>query len=349
MHFTQYFLIALFYLKTATTSVLLWSSKNIEIPALSEFTNTDLSGLEIDTQTQIVTFTSKSLDVGQLFNEVLRKEYTAYVPNSNIIIVDDAHELSGVEDLSNINQLLQPYLSTNVTVALIVNNSKRFKRKAQEFSTTTESSEAYQEPINEPVVYSAVLPSDSTVEVMIYSSKPPLLKTNSTNIILGSAAMQNVDVRDSYTRLISTIPVENGKITLRFRFYWISGYWYINSVEVVFIDAQVRQYNLTLSQELTAPRRFSYHCGGSAAFMDNENSVELHLFDVQIQPDAHNHRFNDAYNCVPFTTGPILSGIFVTFILEIGLVVGLSAISSIKTMDKFDNHKTKQLTITVWE
>ncbi|KAK5644379.1 hypothetical protein RI129_005679 [Pyrocoelia pectoralis] len=205
------------------------------------------------------------------------------------------------------------------------------------------------EPITGPILYSAVLPTDKTVEAMIYSSKAPLLKINGNNIDLGDSTFSNMDIRDAYTRLVVTIPIVNGKISLRFRFDWLSSYWYFNFVEVDFVDAEIKQYNLTLNKEVMAPRRFSYHCGGSAIFIDNDNDVELHLFDVQAQPDAHNHRFSDAYNCVPFTTAPIWSGIFVTFLLGIGLVVGLSALNNIKTMDKFDNHKTKQLSITVWE
>lgn len=68
---------------------------------------------------------------------------------------------------------------------------------------------------------------------------------------------------------------------------------------------------------------------------------------MQVQPVTKDRRFGDAYNCVPFTTAPIWSGLFVTALLCLGLLVGLSALGSIKTMDKFDNSKTKQLTITV--
>lgn len=136
-------------------------------------------------------------------------------------------------------------------------------------------------------------------------------------------------------------------MTLRFKFPWQSGYWSLFSVEFVGLDA--KQYNLTLSSPITAPRYFSYHCAGEIVFRDTENGLELFLYDVQAQPDTRSHRFSNAYDCVPFTTAPIWSGIFTVFVLLAGLTVGLVAIGSIKTMDKFDNHKTKQLTITVWE
>lgn len=137
------------------------------------------------------------------------------------------------------------------------------------------------------------------------------------------------------------------QVTLRFKFPWQSGYWSLFSVEYVGIDA--KQYNLTLASPITAPRYFSYHCGGELVFRDAENGVELSVYDIQAQPDSRRHRFGSAYDCVPFTTAPIWSGIFTVFVLLLGLTVGLVMLGSIKTMDKFDNHKTKQLTITVWE
>lgn len=232
----------------------------------------------------------------------------------------------------------------------INDNEDRFKRKVEDESSSTTTETPYEEPSGDPVLYSASTNKD--IEAMIYSSKPPLLKMNSSLINLGDAILSTADVRDTYTRLLATIPFENGKkIKLRFKFPWLgTSYWYLTSVEVVFITgAETKQYNLTLNQEITAPRHFSYHCGGQITFVDTENDIELNLYEVQAQPDAFRHRFSDAYNCVPFTTGPLWSGLFVAFILIVGLIFGLVALDNIKTMDKFDNHKTKQLSITVCE
>ncbi|KAF5298056.1 hypothetical protein FQA39_LY11824 [Lamprigera yunnana] len=348
MYYMLRVLILIYIFKFTTCALLLWSTKTIEIPALSVFNNDDLKNLENRLHADVIAFNSKTLDVAHHFNVVLNNKTTTYAPNAEIF-TKNAHDVTDKNNLNSIKEILMPHIdSSNTIIALIVNDGKRFKRKAQSVSSTTQVPEIYLEPVNGPVLYSAVS-QDKTVEAMIFSSKPPLLKMNETNISLGNATITNMDIRDFYTRLIATIPVDNGKISLRFRFYWVNGYWYLNSVEVEFVEAELKQYNLTLNQDLTASRHFSYHCGGSATFVDIDNSVELQLFDVQVQPDAHEHRFDDAYNCVPFTTAPILSGIFVTFILQIGLIVGFTALSNIKTMDKFDNHKTKQLTITVWE
>lgn len=144
------------------------------------------------------------------------------------------------------------------------------------------------------------------------------------------------------------------------RFPWESGYWRLKSVEIG--DSEGRIYNLSVTTDIYAPkyvrntqvlhikkpyifRSFSYSCGGVTVFTDGSSWLYIH--DLQVQPVIKNGRFDDAYNCVPFTTGPIWSGLFVTALLGFGLFVGLTALSSIKTMDKFDNSKTKQLTITL--
>ncbi|KAB0794646.1 hypothetical protein PPYR_11485 [Photinus pyralis] len=348
------FCILLLVFKFTTGSVLLWSGKDIVVPALSKFTNDDFKELLYRSDNpQIVVFGSKTLDSAHKFQDYLANVTSSYIINTQLTF-DNVHKLLGNDDDSKIIEdgLKQLANKSNKLVVLVIDESKlRVRRKTDSVSTTESSEVEYVEPITGPILYSAVLPTDKTVEAMIYSSKPPLLKINGNNINLGDSTISSMDIRDAYTRLVLTIPISNGKISLRFRFDWLGGYWYFNFVEVVLVDAdpEVKKYNLTLNTEVMAPRRFSYHCGGSAVFIDAENNVELHLFDVQAQPDAHNHRFSDAYNCVPFTTVPIWSGIFVTFIMGLGLLVGLTALNSIKTMDKFDNHKTKQLSITVWE
>lgn len=133
-----------------------------------------------------------------------------------------------------------------------------------------------------------------------------------------------------------------------FIFPYSETYWSLTSTKIEFVNSG-NKYNLTTKRDITAPKRFSYHCGGQTVFTDTVNDVELYLYDMQVQLNITSNRFDDAYDCVPFTTGPIWSGLFVTSILAIGLIVALTAIGNIKTMDKFDNHRTKQLSITVFD
>lgn len=230
--------------------------------------------------------------------------------------------------------------------------ANRPKREASdEFTTelpeTFTTMENY-EPVTGPVLYQA---STTTSEVaMIYSSRTPVLKINATSYNLGKAAVATVDDRgDKYRQLSVTIPTESGdKVTLRFKFLWNSGYWYLNTINLLLMSTKT--YTLTVDkEEISAAKSFSYHCSGNSVFREEENEIELMLFDIQAQPDSLKVRFNDAYDCVDFTTVPIWSGLFIVSLLLVALAIGLGALNSIKTMDKFDNSKTKQLTITTGE
>lgn len=65
----------------------------------------------------------------------------------------------------------------------------------------------------EPVLYYA------EGKALLYSSRAPVLRVqNDTVYELGPTSVVRVDERDTYLRLICTIPVDNGKISLRFRY-----------------------------------------------------------------------------------------------------------------------------------
>lgn len=183
---------------------------------------------------------------------------------------------------------------------------------------------------------------------LLYSSGPLLLKRNDgePNLLLGPT---DNDLIIYDTRLnINVIPVNGeGKVTLRFSFTWTNGYWYMKSVKITDTNTN-KDYNLTTAEEVMASGQFSYHCNGVTIFSDG-TGTELHIKDLQVQPDSKNGKFDDANDCVPFTTVPIWSGLFITAILGIGLIIAIIAIMDIKTMDRFDNHKTKNLVITVSE
>lgn len=66
---------------------------------------------------------------------------------------------------------------------------------------------------DEPVLYYA------EGKALLYSSRAPVLRVqNDTVYELGPTSVVRVDERDTYLRLICTIPVDNGKISLRFRY-----------------------------------------------------------------------------------------------------------------------------------
>lgn len=228
-------------------------------------------------------------------------------------------------------------------LAVLYIPNRRFKREA-DINVTTTMNPDFKKPEG-PVIY--IGKSKKDLYTMLYSSKPLLLKVKNEFIYLGMAPADMITVD---TRLNVNIPLENGdKISLRFSFTNNNyGYWSMKSVKITDTMNDMN-FNLNITSDITAPQEFSYHCTGDTLFVDKANDVELHLYDIQVQIDSTNGKFSDAYDCVPFTTAPIWSGLFVTSILGIGLIVALTAIMDIKTMDKFDNAKTKNLSITVFE
>ncbi|XP_017778461.1 PREDICTED: uncharacterized protein LOC108564067 [Nicrophorus vespilloides] len=198
----------------------------------------------------------------------------------------------------------------------------------------------YEEHVG-PVLYNA------NGNAMVFLAKAPSLKVNNTLMSLGKATLVTVDNRTKFSKLSVTIPIaDGGKVTLRFKFMWTVGYWSLDLIELE-MDAQT--YTLTTSRDIVSARNFSYHCSGPMIFMNTENSIKLSLYSLQLQPNTKKGRFDDAYDCVSFTTAPIWSGIFVSSIMLVVLALALTALNNIKTMDKFDNSKTKQLSITVSE
>lgn len=72
------------------------------------------------------------------------------------------------------------------------------------------------------------------------------------------------------------------------------------------------------------------------------------LFQVQPQPEGFT-QFSDAFDCVGFTTAPILSGLFVTALLSIVLTIAITCVLDIKPPNRFESNRGKQLTFTIQE
>ena len=104
---------------------------------------------------------------------------------------------------------------------------------------------------------------------------------------------------------------------------------------------------LRTNNEISVPSNFSYHCSQKTIFRNG--SIILNITGIQMQLDATKGKFSDAYDCVGFTTIPIWTGIFVTAILALIMIWGLTMIMDIRTMDRFDDPKGKTITISAQE
>lgn len=122
------------------------------------------------------------------------------------------------------------------------------------------------------------------------------------------------------------------------------GYYTLSKVNYE-IDNKVDSSLLT-KRDISFPFNFSYHCSPQTVFTND--SIYLSITEMQVQID-NNVTFNDAYDCVGFTSIPIWTGIFVTIILGLIMIWALIMIMDIRTMDRFDDPKGKTITISTSE
>nr|XP_031842941.1 uncharacterized protein LOC116431521 [Nomia melanderi] len=144
------------------------------------------------------------------------------------------------------------------------------------------------------------------------------------------------------------------KLTLSFKFESkTEGYYTLKTVNYQNNTKTSINNSLTTNMDIVFPNTFSYHCSRNVTFEKGDNySLVIQDLQVQVFPDKDQARepiFSDAYDCVGFTTIPIWTGIFVTTILGIIMMWGLTMIMDIRTMDRFDDPKGKTITISAQE
>lgn len=119
---------------------------------------------------------------------------------------------------------------------------------------------------------------------------------------------------------------------------------------------------MPINYKIQATRGFCYHCTKLRTARDytvkdynGTSLVDITLNGFQIEAfnpfntsvaDAFT---NDVWDCVEFFTIPIWMGIITTLILLTILFYGITMISNITTMDRFDDPKGKTITVTVNE
>ncbi|KAL0110824.1 hypothetical protein PUN28_014046 [Cardiocondyla obscurior] len=195
-----------------------------------------------------------------------------------------------------------------------------------------------------------------TDRVLLYSAKPLLLKTSEKSKEVQLTMSKIASIRDrkdkdekSVILTISFRDVENvGPLTLEFLFESKSvGYYTLNKVQSPDLNPDLKPSTDFLTRrDITFPYNFSYHCSIKTVFANKQTDSYLSITDMQVQIDHKNATFNDAYDCVGFTSIPIWTGIFVTAILGLIMIWALTMIMDIRTMDRFDDPKGKTITIS---
>ncbi|CAH2217137.1 jg13444, partial [Pararge aegeria aegeria] len=235
----------------------------------------------------------------------------------------------------------------------------RVRRQAEDVSTTTTSSTASSEEekptrtLSRYALYNATGPPGKGA--LLYSSGWPELKWPDGSVTMFDTPVGEQTVKPTrlYTILVVRFADRNNtrdKITLEFSFKQSGGWWTAVGVEVK-RGLENTGLNLQAPAPPDAPSAVlgkAYHC--SLPLVYSAEGATLTFANVQMQPFMDStEKFADAFDCIGFTSVPIWSGLMVTFIMMIGLGISISMILDIKTMDRFENNRSKQLTITVSE
>ncbi|KAK3854094.1 hypothetical protein Pcinc_039401 [Petrolisthes cinctipes] len=142
----------------------------------------------------------------------------------------------------------------------------------------------------------------------------------------------------------------HSQLDLHYHFQLVGDEWSFTYVHTILTPGSTDTVDFKpQNSDITGiPIRMSYSCSQKITLRSNNTDPEtnsyytLVLNGVQMQPRTENFpaiKFSGAWDCVGFFTVPILSSVFVTFLLLVILSVGMFMLSDIKTMDRFDDPK----------
>ncbi|XP_044742178.1 V-type proton ATPase subunit S1 [Chrysoperla carnea] len=182
--------------------------------------------------------------------------------------------------------------------------------------------------------------------IRIFSETPYLIGEDKKKQTLQDLTFSSK--KNGTSQIEVTASTKDNETILGLLFTKAAGYWYLISVTVNKTDSS----DTIRAKEIAAPFGFSYHCN---ELKISNKKITIGFPKAQFQPNFNSNStpaptaFGDAYDCVGFTSIPIWSGLFVTFILAMIMTLGLTMMMDIKTMDRFDDPKGKGVTINVVE
>ncbi|KAM7225414.1 hypothetical protein CapIbe_023391 [Capra ibex] len=164
---------------------------------------------------------------------------------------------------------------------------------------------------------------------------------------------------DSIARLVLTYDSLFGtmvtfKFTLANRFYRVSArYWFTLENLEIHSNGSVAYFN---ASQVTGPSIYSFHCehvsseneDGNLLVPDTQPSLwQMTFRDFQIQAfNVTGEQFSYASDCAGFFSPGIWMGLLTSLFMLFIFTYGLHMILSLKTMDRFDDHKGPTITLT---
>ncbi|KAM4818536.1 V-type proton ATPase subunit S1 [Thomomys bottae] len=144
------------------------------------------------------------------------------------------------------------------------------------------------------------------------------------------------------------------KFILSNQLYPVSArHWFTMERLEIHSNGSVAHFN---ASRVTGPSVYSYHCGYVSSVRKNGNLLveatesshwEITLQDFQIQAfNVTGEQFSYASDCAGFFSPGIWMGLLTSLIMVFIFTYGLHMILSLKTMDRFDDHKGPTIALT---
>ncbi|EDV93217.1 uncharacterized protein LOC6564182 [Drosophila grimshawi] len=284
--------------------------------------------------------------------------------NANIEVInltglseeDDAELLTGYNDALTIygqGQVLGILASREEEVHYLAKREAKDEGKEQKADPGANTAQQNTTEAEDTYVYIA----EGNKAVLVLNDPPELQLGNETLLLKEQNTHTTFDDQRAkgYGRLSITFMNNLEKCALRFKFSLARGTWHLRNVEVEYkesktvLPARGNEYTLP-----SAPIGFSYRCSSEKLIFanpsKNDTQMILLLSDYQVQPWLNgNHKFGAVYDCVGFISVPILAGLLVSAFLLAILGLGITALMSIHSPNRFESSRNKQLTFTVQE
>lgn len=164
---------------------------------------------------------------------------------------------------------------------------------------------------------------------------------------------------DSVARLVLTYEQLFGTtVTFKFilanRFYPVSArHWFTMEHLEIHSNGSVSYFN---ASQVTGPSIYSFHCEYVSTLTENGNLLvpqaqpslwQMSLQDFQIQAfNVTGEQFSYASDCAGFFSPGIWMGLLTSLFMLFIFTYGLHMILSLKTMDRFDDHKGSTISLT---
>lgn len=139
---------------------------------------------------------------------------------------------------------------------------------------------------------------------------------------------------------------EGSPVTIRLNFDKKRSAWLTNGTLITQGIEEIPDELDLNTETVGAPLGFSYSCGNLVLKPKNTSyAVKIFVDGFQIQPYEIKHVFSDSFDCVPYFTIPIWMGAFVSILFIVILNIGIYALFSVHTMDRFDDPKGKTISV----